>query len=218
MTDAAPQTRAVLFDFGGVFTESPFEAAREFGREIGVDPHLMLTTVFGPYDQDTDHPWHRLERGEILLTDARSQILDLGQQHGFEADLFKVLAALGSKTGPRETFSSRARRLRAAGIPTAVITNNAREFQDAWRAMVPVDELFDFVVDSSFVGYRKPDPRIFRHALERLGIEPHQAMFFDDFEGNVRAARELGIRAHLVEPDPAAALAELDQVLVTLGA
>ena len=214
----ASPIRAVLFDFGGVFTESPFEAAREVGRELGVDPDLMMRTVFGPYDEDTDHPWHRLERGEMTLLDAREVILQLGQEQGFEADLFRVLGALGRSTGPRETFASRARRLRAAGIPTAVVTNNAREFHDAWRALVPVEELFDFVVDSSFVGYRKPDRRIFEHALTQLGVEPQQAVFFDDYEGNVRAARELGIQAHLVEPDPASALAALDQLLLSLGA
>jgi putative hydrolase of the HAD superfamily len=207
---------AVLFDFGGVFTESPFEAARAFATTIGVAPEVMLDTVFGPYDHDSDHPWHRLERGEVALPDARDEILELGRSRGFESDLFRVLAALSRSTGPRGAFLERARALRARGIATAIVTNNVREFRDAWRAMIPVDELFDVVVDSCEVGVRKPDPRIFRTALELLGgVEPSSALFLDDYEGNVKAARSLGVHGIVVGPDPAPALAEFDRLLGT---
>lgn len=209
-----PRIDAVLFDFGGVFTESPFEAARNFATSIGIEPHVMLDTVFGPYDRDSDHPWHRLERGEMGLIDAREQILELGRDRGFDADLFRVLAALGRSSGPRESFIERAQALRKRGIASALVTNNVREFRDAWRALIPVDELFDLVVDSCEVGYRKPDPRIFQKALEQLGgIPPQHALFLDDYEGNVKAARELGVHGIHVEPNPAAALAEYDRLL-----
>lgn len=205
---------AVLFDFGGVFTESPFEAARNFAVGAGVEPALMLDTVFGPYDHDSDHPWHRLERGELDLLSAREQILELGRSRGFEADLFRVLAALGHSSGPRRDFLDRARSLRERGIASAIVTNNVREFRDAWRAMIPVDELFDVIVDSCEVGVRKPDPRIFRKALELLGgIEPSRALFLDDYEGNVKAARLLGVHGIVVAPDPTQALAEFDRLL-----
>jgi putative hydrolase of the HAD superfamily len=209
-----PRIDAVMFDFGGVFTESPFAAARTFATSIGVDPAVMLDTVFGPYDRDSDHPWHRLERGEMGLFDAREQILELGKERGFDADLFRVLSALGSSSGPRADFLSRARALRERGIASAIVTNNVKEFREAWRALIPVDELFDLVVDSCEVGYRKPDPRIFQKALELLGgVPPQNALFLDDYEGNVRAARELGVHGIHVEPDPAAALAEYDRLL-----
>ena len=58
---------AVLFDYGGVFTISPFAAVGDRGADLGVDPKLLVDTIFGPYDSDTDHPWHRLERGEVSL-------------------------------------------------------------------------------------------------------------------------------------------------------
>ena len=209
-----PRIDAVLFDFGGVFTESPFEAAKTFAVAAGVDPTLMLDTVFGPYDHDSDHPWHRLERGEMPLGEAREEILELGRGRGFEADLFRVLAALSGSSGPRSEFLARARMLKARGIPSAVVTNNVMEFRDAWRAMVPVDELFDVVVDSSEVGFRKPDPRIFLRALELLGgVAPDNALFLDDYEGNVRAARALGVHGIVVAPDPTEALARFDELL-----
>lgn len=205
---------AVLFDFGGVFTESPFEAARVFATSIGIDPALMLETVFGPYDRDDDHPWHRLERGEITLMDARSEILLLGESNGFEADLFRVLAALSRSSGPRQAFLHRARALRTRGIRSAIVTNNVLEFRETWRAMIPVDELFDAVIDSCEVGMRKPDPRIFHAALEALGgIAPSNALFLDDYEGNVLAARGIGLQGIVVKTDPAQALAEFDRLV-----
>jgi putative hydrolase of the HAD superfamily len=82
--------------------------------------------------------------------------------------------------------------------------------------MIPVDELFNIVVDSCEVGYRKPDPRIFQKALEFLGgIPPEHAVFLDDYEGNVKAARLLGMHGIVVAPDPAEALAEFDRLVHT---
>lgn len=208
-----PLIQAVLFDFGGVFTASPFEAARDFAESIGVDPAVMLDTVFGPYDVDTDHPWHRLERGEMHLGDARDEILELGVSRGFEADLFRVLAALGRSGGPRHAFLDRARRLRTHGVASAIVTNNVREFREAWRALIPVDELFDVVVDSCELGVRKPNPVIFHKALELLSVPASSALFLDDYEGNVAAARSLGIHGIVVGTDPTGALAEFDRML-----
>lgn len=211
---APVRIEAVLFDFGGVFTESPFDAARNFAAASGVDPALMLETVFGPYDRDDDHPWHRLERGEMSLMDARAEILALGEARGFEADLFRVLAALSGSSGPRSAFLDRARSLKARGIRSAIVTNNVLEFRDAWRGMIPVDELFDAVIDSCEVGFRKPDPRIFHAALDALGgVAPANALFLDDYEGNVTAARSLGLHGIVVGTDPADALAAFDRLL-----
>ena len=83
-----------------------------------------------------------------------------------------------------------------------------------WRSLIPVDELFEAVIDSSAVGMRKPDPRIYRLALERLEVSnPDTSAFLDDFEPNVVAARNLGMHGILVEDDIAPALAELDRVV-----
>ena len=96
------------------------------------------------------------------------------------------------------------RKARAHGARTAILTNNIKEYGDAWRRTLPVDELFDCVVDSSHEGVRKPDPAIYRIALERLGVaEPSRAVFLDDFEANVIAARALGIHGIVVGPRPA---------------
>ena len=204
---------AVLFDFGGVFTQSPFEAVRLHGDEIGADPELVLSVLFGDYDQDTDHPWHRVERGELPLADARAAINELAAARGLDFDPFGAFAKFGTGGHMADAMVERTRRLRADGIRTALVTNNVREFGDGWRSLVPVDELFEVVIDSSHAGVRKPDPRIFQLALDALGVTAERSLFLDDFPGNVAAANAMGLRGILVGPDRLAAIAELDALL-----
>jgi len=85
--------------------------------------------------------------------------------------------------------------LRGRGYKLAICTNNVREWEGRWRAMLPVDEIFDVVVDSAFVGSRKPEPRIYQITLERLGASPDASVFVDDVEANCEGARQLGIDA-----------------------
>ena len=203
----------MVFDFGGVFTQSPFEAVRLHGDELGADPEVVLAVLFGDYDQDTDHPWHRLERGEIALSAARAEINELAAARGLEFDPFGAFAKFGTGGHMADAMVERTRRLRADGVRTALVTNNVREFGDGWRSLVPVDELFEVVIDSSHAGVRKPDPRIFRLALDVLDVTPEQSLFLDDFPGNVAAAGALGMRGILVGTDRLAAIAELDTLL-----
>jgi len=204
---------AVLFDFGGVFTQSPFEAVRLHGDELGADPDLILAVLFGDYDEDTDHPWHRLERGETTLDAARAEINELAAARGLEFDPFGAFAKFGTGGHMADAMVERTRQLRSDGVRTALITNNVREFGDGWRSLVPVDELFEVVIDSSHAGVRKPDPRIFRLALDALDVTAERSLFLDDFPGNVAAAGAIGIRGILVGSDRLAAIAELDALL-----
>ena len=205
---------AVFFDFGGVFTPSPFSVIRAAGPELGLDPELVLSLCFGPYDDDTDHPWHRLERGELPLIEARRQLVALAAEHDVVLDPFTLLGRLAGEDPDRSLFVDRVRELRRQGYRTGMITNNIAEFGDGWRAMVPVDELFEVIIDSSRVGVRKPDPRIYRLALEALDVEvAERAVFLDDHAGNLAGAASVGMRTVLVGPDRPAALARLDEML-----
>jgi epoxide hydrolase-like predicted phosphatase len=209
----APKLRAVLWDYGGVFSGSPFHAMAGVAQKQGVDPQRFLELVFGPYDHDTDHPWHRLERGELTLEVARAEIIALGQAEGIDSDPFHLFTAMGGG-GTRSDVVEFARDVKRSGVATALVTNNAVEFRDYWRRSIPIDELFHHVIDSSEVGMRKPNPRIFELALERLGgIDPASAVFVDDWPGNVEAARRVGLHGVLVTEDYAAALAELHPLL-----
>ncbi len=205
--------RAVLFDFGGVYTSSPFSLFAGAAAELGSTPELVLDVVFGPYDRDTDHPWHRLERGELSLGHARDAIMALATEAGLALDPLAILARMGRGGGAREQVVAATRRIRERGLRTALVTNNAREFSAGWRSLLPIAELFDAVIDSSEVGVRKPDPAIFSLALRELGgIAPEHAVFLDDFPGNVAAARRLGMHGVLVGDDPSDALAELERL------
>ena len=86
------------------------------------------------------------------------------------------------------------RELKASGLRMAMLTNNVREWEPFWRSMLPVDEIFETVVDSAFVGTRKPEARIYEMTVERLGLVPEACLFVDDLEVNCDGARESGLR------------------------
>lgn len=199
----------ILFDFAGVITSSPWGALAAAG---GGNLELLI----GAYDADGDHPWHRLERGEVSLVDWARDVTALGAATGIEVD-FTPLSALLTELTLHVQVVDRIRELRAEGYRTGLITNNVREGSATWRAMLPLDELFEVVVDSSEVGMRKPNPAIFHHALELLGgVDPATAVFLDDAPGNVAGARAAGLQAiHVENPDEA--LAALDALLARDG-
>jgi epoxide hydrolase-like predicted phosphatase len=208
--------RAVIFDFGGVFVDSPFAAVGSAAAGLGVDPDWLLDAVFGTYDEDTDHPWHRLERGEIPLDQARTEIAELSVRSGGPPlDPVEMLMALGGG-GMRTAMVDFCRSARDRGVATSLLTNNAAEFAAFWRPLLPLEELFVDVIDSSDVGMRKPDPRIFELALSRLDVEPSAAAFVDDAPGNVAGARAVGLHAVLIGPQPddePAAIAALESLI-----
>ena len=206
--------RAVIFDFGGVFTDSPFHAFSAYAATIGASDQQVTDIVFGGYAIDSDHPWHRVERGEISLEKARDDIMALGREQGLQVDIWEVFMAMAENGGGlRQELVDYVSRIRGSGLATGIITNNVVEFRDHWRGMLPVDSLFDFVVDSSEVGLRKPNPAIFEKALEIGGFSAEEVIFLDDFEGNVIAAEALNIRSILVDGDGAKTVADLDAIL-----
>jgi putative hydrolase of the HAD superfamily len=111
------------------------------------------------------------------------------------------------------------RELRGRGLRMALLTNNVREWEPHWRAKLPdIDEIFEVIVDSAFVGMRKPDPAIYELTVERLGdgLRAEECAFLDDSDVNVQAAEALGMRAvHYHEA--AQARAELEAALAEAG-
>jgi putative hydrolase of the HAD superfamily len=212
-TNASGSIEAILFDFGGVFTESPFLAAREAGEELGIDVDVAFDLCFGTYHHDGDHPWHRLERGEMTLEDARSALREMAVERGFDVDPVDFLMRLARDDDQRESVVQRALAIKAGGVRTACVTNNVLEFGEGWRSLIPVDELFDVVVDSCHAGVRKPDPRIYRLALDAVDVDAEAAVFLDDHPANVEAAEALGMRGIVVGRDRVAAFDRLEELL-----
>ena len=150
---------------------------------------------------------------EDFLVSLEAQLTrDLGRDvslHGFAEGYFSHLH-------PNQPLIEYLRELRSRGLRLALCTNNVREWEPLWRAKLPVDELFEVVVDSGFVGHRKPDPEIYRMTLEQLGVEAENCLFLDDLEINCDAARALGIRAVWFE-DTEQAIAGLERELTLAG-
>jgi epoxide hydrolase-like predicted phosphatase len=199
---------AVIFDLGGVLSKSgrPSDIARRYPDH---DPDRVLAILMGDYGTDGDHPWHRLERGEISLDEHRRLTAELLTAAGIEP------AAPRPTTGDGRRFSFEVNipvvelvhDLRTHGVRLGVLTNNVREFRPLWWDMLPFDELFDDVVDSHEVGLRKPDPAVYQLALARLGAEAGRTAFLDDVRSNVAAAEAVGMVGVLVETDPRPAVA-----------
>ncbi len=209
--------KAVIFDFGGVFIDSPFAALNAAAAELGLEPQDLTNAVFGAYDRDTDHPWHRLERGEIPLQTARDEIMESNLLlDGTPLDPFVVLGSLAGG-GVRTEMVDFCGWVRDQGLATGLLTNNAKEFEEFWMPLIPIDELFDDVVDSSAVGMRKPAREIYQLALERLGVDASEAVFVDDAPGNVAGAEALGIASVLIGHDRSDVAVAVDQMKLKLG-
>lgn len=202
---------AVLFDFGGVFTQSPFEHLMKSAESMGVDMSTLMSVVFGPYSMDTDHPWHRLERGELTLEDAVAQIKELGADSGIVSDPWEILLGMAGG-GTRDYMIDVLRIVRERGLGTAIVTNNLKEFADQWTKMIPM-EFIDVVSDSSVMGVRKPNPAIYEATLQALGVAAERAIFIDDAPGNVEAAAALGIHSILIPHDDDGARAAANEIL-----
>lgn len=203
---------AVVFDLSGVVITSAFDAIAEIvtGAE---SRDAALALLLGPYDEDTDHMWHRVERGEAPITDWVAWVSQEAEGLGVTID-WAGFAGMMGRLSVHDVVVDRVRSLRTEGYRTALCTNNVREGSQSWRELVAVDDLFDAVVDSSAVGLRKPDRRIYRHTLNLLEVDdPARAVFLDDHPGNVAGAERAGLTAILVA-DPVDAMAALDALLV----
>lgn len=205
--------RAVLFDYAGVMTEDIHPVIADLAAASGADPSELGRLLAGDYAMGASmHPWHRVERGEMSVEDLVVWGREEGLARGWTLDLQALMVGLMA-VPIRQTIVAKARTLRGQGYRTALITNNAKELAPLWRAKFPVDELFDEVVDSSAVGFRKPEPEIFELTLERLSVAAAETVLLDDMEVNVVAARALGLHAIQVGVDEGPALGELDRLL-----
>ena len=207
---------AICWDVGGVFSAQPVDAIARVAAEHGLDPDAVFGAIFGPYHLDGDHVWHRLERGEVSLDEAWTEVEKAIGKLGIGLSLRDFFSHFGHDEVDRSVVTQTVRDLHASGIAMAVVTNNVKEFDGGagvgWRGMVPMD-VMSVVVDSSAVGIRKPDPRIYRHVLGELAVEAARAIFVDDMPANVEAARSLGMHGVLVPADPAPAMVEIRAVV-----
>jgi len=190
------RVQAIISDFGGVLTSPLQESFVDLMQDSGVSLESLGKAMATIAERQGSNPLFELETGRISEGAFFSSLEDeLSAQHGSAVALDGFGARYFKRLEPNVRMIEYMRELRGRGYQMAICTNNIREWEAHWRAMLPVDEIFDVVVDSAFVGSRKPERRIYQITLERLGASPESTVFVDDVEVNCHGARELGIEA-----------------------
>jgi epoxide hydrolase-like predicted phosphatase len=210
---SAVRVSAVISDFGGVLTSPLLDAFAAFQDSSGIGIQHLGAAMAAIAERHGSNPLFDLEIG---LTSEAEFLAALGGELTVQMDRQVEMHGFGEQymqyLHPNERLIDYMRELRERGYKLAICTNNVREWESMWRAKLPVDEIFETVVDSAFVGCRKPDPRIYEITLERLGVPAEAALIVDDIDVNCDAARALGMRAVWFR-DNDQAIAEIEAAL-----
>lgn len=208
----------VISDFGGVLTTPLNEAFLNFQDKVGIAPQSFANAMRDATEKTGTNPLFELECGRITEEEFDTRLADaLEPELGHRPDIRKFGLELFGTLEPNPGMLDLIREVLRDGLRAALLTNNVKEWEPLWREMLPVEELFETVVDSAFVGLRKPDPRIYELTLLRVDLPPEACIFIDDMKINCDAAAELGIHAvHFRET--AQARAEVHELLETHNA
>ena len=199
--------QAVVSDFGGVLTSPLIESFAAVQGDSDISLQDVGMAIARVTEEDGRNPLYELETGRMTERDFLAR---LGAELGTGFDGFSE--TYFANLHPNEELIAYFRDLRGRGMRLALLTNNVREWEPLWRSKLPVDELFEVVVDSGFVGMRKPDPEIYELTLERLGLPGTACVFVDDLDVNVEAARALGMTGVHFR-DTAQAVADIEAAL-----
>ncbi len=193
---AEVKIEAIICDFGGVLTTPLVESFMAFQDQTGITTETLGKAMQAASEANGDNPLFEMERGEITevaflekLTDHLEPLLGhRPEMHRFKEIYFEALE-------PNPEMIELMRALKDEGYLMAMLTNNVREWEPLWRAMLPVDEIFETVVDSGFVGCRKPESRIYELTLEQIDRPAETCLFIDDVLVNIEGARKAGLNA-----------------------
>jgi putative hydrolase of the HAD superfamily len=210
----AKTPRAILWDFGGVILSSPFEAFNRYEAEAGLPKDFIRG--LNARNGDTN-AWAKMERSEVSLEGFVALFEEEARQHGHKVDGWRILQSLSGDIRPQMVEALRRCR---QSFRVACITNNMKHGEgpgmarsaDKAMAVAEIMTLFEHVVESSKLGMRKPDPRIYRHACDLLGVKPEDCVYLDDLGINLKPARALGMRTIKVG-DPDLAIDELQAMV-----
>jgi putative hydrolase of the HAD superfamily len=189
---------AVIFDFGGVITESPFEAFNKLESARGLPKDLIRRiNATNPHD----NAWAKFERAEINPDAFDAAFAEEARAQGFELGGHDVIACLAGAIRPSMLEALRRISVR---FKTGCITNNVKsdnKHGGMWnnRSVEEAMSLFHHIIESSKVGIRKPDPRIYRMMTDALAVEPQRCIYLDDLGINLKPAREIGMTTIKVE-------------------
>jgi putative hydrolase of the HAD superfamily len=216
MSDGQKNFQAVIWDFGGVITSSPFEAFNRYEAAKGLPENFIRSINSTNPD---DNAWALFERSEIDAAQFDTAFLQEAEARGHSVRGADVLALLAGDVRPE--MVAVLDRLKADGYRIACITNNVKTGSGAGMArnVEKAEEIqqvlarFEHVIESSVVGVRKPDPAIYLMACDKLGVEPRDCIFLDDLGINLKPARALGMATIKV----AAAAPAIEELASLLG-
>jgi putative hydrolase of the HAD superfamily len=199
---------AVIWDFGGVLTTSPFEAFARFEAERGLPTDIIRRTNASNH---WENAWAKFERAEVDIETFDQLFAAESLALGAQVRGRDVLPLLSGDLRPEMVEALR--RVKAT-FKTGCITNNlpANAIGSAAGRSLYIAEvmaLFDHVIESAKIGLRKPDPRIYRMMVEALGVEPEACVYLDDLGVNLKPARDMGMTTIKVVSAPQA-IAELE--------
>ncbi|MDX1580653.1 MAG: HAD-IA family hydrolase [Alphaproteobacteria bacterium] len=206
--------KAVLWDFGGVITTSPFESFNRYEAERGIPKDFIR---MNNADNPHDNAWALFERSEVSIDEFDTLFAEETEKKGHRVPGRDVIALLAGEVRPEMVEALR--RINEQ-LLTGCITNNVRagtgagmsRSADQAAAVEKVMKMFQVVIESSKVGVRKPSPEIYQIACEKLGVEPGEAVYLDDLGINLKPAREMGMHTIKVI-DPLEAIKELEQAV-----
>ena len=210
----AKTPRAILWDFGGVILSSPFEAFNRYEAEIGLPKDFIRG--LNARNGDTN-AWAKMDRSEVSLEGFVELFEEEARQQGHKLDGWRILQSLSGDIRPQMVEALRRCK---HSFRVACITNNMKHGEgpgmarsaDKALAVAEIMTLFEHVVESSKLGLRKPDPRIYRHACDLLGVRPEDCVYLDDLGINLKPARALGMRT-IKFGDPDVAIDELQAMV-----
>ena len=187
---------AVISDFGGVLTSPLIESYAAVQESSGVPLDALGRAMAAIAERNGSNPLFELETGRLTEAEFLEGLgRELTQQLGRPVSMRDFGERFFENLHPNARMLEFMRGLRDRGYKLGICTNNVREWEPKWRSKLPVDEIFSVVVDSAFVGARKPDRKIYEITLDRLGVPAQAALLIDDVELNCTAARDFGMHA-----------------------
>jgi len=204
--------QAVIWDFGGVFTSSPFEAFARYERERGLPENLIRRINSA---NPLENAWAKFERSELNLDQFDVEFAKEARALGHDVPGKDIISLLSGDFRP--DVIEALRRIKKASFKTGCITNNvpantsdSREGRALYAREIM--EMFDHLIESSKIGIRKPNPRIYEMMCEELSVEPDACIYLDDLGMNLKPAKAMGMATIKVESGPQA-IAELEKLL-----
>jgi putative hydrolase of the HAD superfamily len=219
------EIRIVISDFGGVLTNPLIDAFVEYQKITGIPIEVLGEAMQAVMQRDGMHPLFELEKGllseadfnNVMQAELEARLDHEIEFHSFPDHYFEHLH-------PNQPFIDFLFEYKHGGGRLALLTNNVKEWEPRWRTMLPIDELFETVVDSGFVGTRKPEARIYEIMYERIvtlaglgDVSPRECVLVDDVEINCTAAVDFGFKAVKFD-DTAQTIADVRRLLGRHGA